>query len=267
MKLNYFALVLSLTSIASVHAASRNLCDDLVDSGSSNEQIEKCQAKFGVSDYYKEQQDKKKAQDDAKKVATDKEAQNKNNLEVKVFSKDDLADAGFGKPFFAIKGDYRNRKYSEERLTRGDDLCVYLGYEKALKSVVSQELWDNKKNPDNSVVRVNGQGLVIDHSHIGIKYDPELYKEKEGRFTIRKYTEITCIRRKDKTIEASNDALKRVTEDLVFLNDPNEGINSTQRDSSTSINNDSRAPKKETRTPYGYQAPDWMKDDSSSTSK
>jgi hypothetical protein len=259
MKFKYIAFVLSLASISYAQGAQRNLCDDLVDSGtSSSEQIKKCldDPRFGPSDHYKELEANKKIKVETAKVETADAAKKKDNLEIKKFNSDDLFDAGFGKPFYAIRGDYRNHRYKEKRITEGDALCSYLGYEKAIKSIVSPELWENK----NGNVKVDKQGLIVDTNMLGIiSKTPEIYHDEDYKFTVRKYVEITCVRRKDKAIDGSVDALKAVTEDLLMLN---EELNaSSKRDSNTGVNNGSRTNSgKDGKTTNGYNPPDWAKD-------
>ena len=260
MKLNSLAALLTLSVLSVAHAGGRNLCDDLYDAGnSSSEQIKKCQEKFGVSDTAKARVAADKLKSETAKTEEVDSTRKKENIEIKKFDQNELFEAGFGKPFYAIRGDYRNHKYKEKRITEGDSLCVYLGYEKAIKSIVSAEMWENKVNPDHSVAKVNKQGLVIDSSTFGGPKDPEIYTDESGKFTVRKYVEITCAKRKDKTIDASSDSLKLVTEDLVVLN---AEINATAKDQTSGIYNGSRSPAvtKETNTPNGYSAPEWTKD-------
>lgn len=258
MKLKMYALslgLIGLTTLSNAQAASRNLCDDLVDSGSSSaEQIKKCQDKFGVSDYAKEQADKKKIKEAADESASNTEAKKKENLEIKKFTKDDLFDAGFGKPFYAMRIDYRYRPPKEKRITDGDALCSYLGFEKSIKSIVSAEIMPEAADK---------KGLVVDTNFIGVvSKEPELYKDEDLKFTVRKYVEITCVKRKDKTIEGSADAYKKLTEDLLVLAPE---INSAKKDTTTVINNGPRTGK-EKSTPNGYNPPDWAKDDANSNS-
>lgn len=259
MKLKYFSLILLFTTITYAEAAQRNLCDDLIDSGTSSaEQIKKCLSdpRFGPSTYYKEQEANKKAKIEVAKTETEAENKNKDNLEIRIFNAEQLKDAGFGKPFYAIRGDYRNHGHKEKRITEGDALCSYLGYEKAIKSIVSAETWENK----NGNSKVDKQGLVIDTNILGIvSKTPEIYRDEEFNFTVRSYVEITCIKRKDKTIEGTKAALKSVTEDLLVLN---EELNAPAKsDPNARVNNGSRSNNLKTgKTQNGYNPPEWVKD-------
>jgi len=247
MKSNSLILLSFLTLSIPAFAATRNLCDDLVDSGSSSEQVQKCHDKFGKSDHFNESQKQKEVKvevDRAKKEETDKK---KSNIEFKKFTEADLLDAGFGKPFYAIRGDYRYRKYSEKRITEGDSLCKFLGYEKAVKSIVSPEIL-----PDNA----DKQGLIVDKNFLGVvSKEPEMYRDEDRKFTVRKYVELTCAKRKDKEVDSTNDMLKEVTEDLVVLNGV---LNIGARRDPGVINDASRGSVKEGSTPNGYKAPEWM---------
>jgi len=259
MKLEFCFIVLSLASISFAEGASRNLCDDLVDSGSSQEQIDKClkDPRFGRSEHYIEAEAKNKKKEDVAKLKTDEATTLKNNLEIKNFSSEELSEAGFGKAFYAIKGDYRNNRYEEERLTEGDVLCTYLGFEKALKSIVSPELYENK----NGVERVDKQGIIFSKKMLGFRVNtetPQIYRDEDYKFTVRKYVEIACVRRKDKSMDGSKDALKLVTEDLITLNGELNSKASSKRNSGE--NNGSRSgSEKEVKTPNGYTPPEWAK--------
>ena len=258
MKLEFcFIAVLSLACISFAEGASRNLCDDLVDSGtSSKEEIDKClkDPRFGPSEHYKEAEAKNKKKEDVEKLKTNEATTAKNNLEIKNFSSEELAEAGFGKAFYAIRGDYRNNRYKEKRLTEGDALCTYLGYEKAIKSIVSPELYENRNGE-----KVDKQGLVVDTNIFGIvSKTPEIYRDEDYKFTVRKYVEIACVRRKDKSLDGSKDALKVVTEDLITLNGELNSKVSGNRNSG--VNNGPRSgSEKEAQTPNGYTPPEWAK--------
>lgn len=246
-------LITTLTSTSVALSASRNLCDDLIEKGSaSSEQIAKCQAKFGESDHYKEQTQKKKWQEEAEKKATDEEARKKENIEFKKFTGAELEDAGFGKPFYAIKVDYKNPyRPKEKRITEGDALCKYLGYEKAVKSIVSGEI-----HPDNA----DKNGLIIDTNFLGMtNKEPDLYHDEDLKFTVRKYVELTCAKVKVKDGTAA-DLLKEVAEDLVVLNTE---LNAPKKDSTTAIDNGPRKPAGDSKTPNGYKKPDWASQESS----
>ncbi len=123
----FFKSIVLITSLSTTPAFSavRNLCDDLIESGkSTDEQIKKCQAKFGISEHHLEQEQKKKWQADAAKASTDAEIKKKENVEFRKFTAEQLEEAGFGKPFYAIRVDYRNQyKPKEKRITDGDALC------------------------------------------------------------------------------------------------------------------------------------------------
>lgn len=258
MKLKYFFILLSLSALNTANALQRNLCDDLVDSETSTPlHINKCHEKFGISEHYKAQQEKevKKVEDDKTKEEQGKK--NKDNLEIKKFSQDDLFDAGFGKPFISVKISYRNRIASEEALTKPDALCAYLGYEKAIDGTHSTEYWENKT--DNNGVKVDMQGLVIDTNFLG-KHSktPEIYRDKEGKYAIRKYTEISCVKRKNKDMDGSQaliDAIKEVKPRI------DASVRPVSKDESPGVNNTSRSNSKPGKTPNAYTPPDWAKND------
>ena len=249
---NILALfVFSFSAISVSFASNRNLCDDLIDSGTSSEaDIFRClnDSRFGHSDHFKEMEALKKNNANIEKFGEDKMTKEKDNIEIKIFKEDDLFNAGFGKPFYAIRGDWRHNGYKEKRITEGDNLCQYLGYEKALMSKVSGELWENK----NNIVKVDKQGLILDTNIWGNLKSPEIYRDEENEFTVRKYIEINCLRRKDKNLGGSADALKKVVEDLIRLPDD---LNTSSTNSNTRVNNESRfsTGQETSLTPFGYK--------------
>ncbi len=256
MLLKSIVLITSL-STTPAFSAVRNLCDELVESGkSSDEQIKKCQAKFGISEYHLEQEQKKKWQTEATKASTAAEIKKKENVEFKRFSGAELEEAGFGKPFYAIRVDYKNQyKPKEKRITDGDALCKYLGFEKAVKSIVSSEI-----HPDHA----DKNGLILDTNFLGMtSKTPELYKDEDLKYTVRKYMEITCAKVKLKD-ESTPDLLKEVAEDLVVLN---VELNAPKKDNTSAIDNGPRKPAGEGKTPNGYKKPDWATQETKTVTK
>jgi hypothetical protein len=264
MNLKHLSFILCLSGISFAEASSRNLCDDLIDSGTSSpEQIKRCleDPRFGPSDYYKDQETLKKKKEQEANIEADKAAKTEKNIETKKFSEDELFDAGFGKPFYAIRGDYSNNQYKEKRITEGDALCSYLGYEKALASRISQELWENK----NNTVKVDKQGLILPTNFFGmVSKTPEIFHNDEDKYTVRKYVELTCIRRKDKDLDGSKEAIETVTEQLSRMPDELNASQSPKfNEVDTSANNAPRSiTEKNTdkTTPFGYRPPGSSKD-------
>ena len=251
MTFKAFLLSVSLLAVyphTNVMAASKNLCDEMVASGNSSEaQIAKCIAKFGESDFYKENNQKKKWQAEVDAAKSAEDAAKKANIEAKKFTSADLDEAGFGKPFFAIRVDYSNiRKPKEKRITEGDALCAYLGYEKALKSIVSAEIMPGEANKN---------GFIIDTSFIGtVSKEPEMYVDKDEKYTVRKYVEITCAKVSSKEVAGTAAELGKVAEDLIVLN---VMMNSPKEDKSAGVNDGPRKPAGEGKSPMGYKKPDW----------
>lgn len=228
-----------------VMAASKNLCDEMVASGkSTDEQIAKCIAKLGESDFYKETQQKKKWQEEANAAKSSEEAAKKANIQAKKFTAADLDEAGFGKPFFAIRLDYSNiYKPKEKRITEGDALCKYLGYEKVLKSIVSAEIMPGDANKN---------GFIVDTSLFGsVSKEPEMYVDKDEKYTVRKYVEITCAKVNSKEIKGTADELNKVAEDIIILN---QQINAPKASENKGINDGPRKPAGDGKsTPFGYK--------------
>ncbi|MBC7429246.1 MAG: hypothetical protein H7336_11575 [Bacteriovorax sp.] len=249
--MTFKTLLFSFTLIAAIEAqaAVKNLCDDMIASGKSTDnQIKKCLAKMGESDTYKENLQKKKWQADADSAKSAETAAKKANIVSKKFSSSELDDAGFGKSFFAMRVDYSNmRKPKEKRITEGDALCKYLGFDKALKSIVSAEIMPGDANKN---------GLIVDTSFLGVvSKEPELYVDKDEKYTVRKYVEVTCAKVKSKEVAGTEDELSKVAEDLIVLN---ETFNAPKSDDKSAAQNDGpRKPAEDGKTTNGYKRPDW----------
>ncbi len=267
--MTFKTLLLSLTLISthsylsaqeapSATRAKRNLCDDMVDSGkSTDEQISKCIAKMGESEHSKAKKAQKGLQRLAEEAKSAEAAAKKANIETKKFSAAELTEAAFGKSFYAISIDFSNkREPKQERITKGDSLCKYLGYEKALKTIVSGEIMP---------VDAHKNGLIIDTNFFGVvKKEPELYEDDEAMKTVRKYVEITCAKVISAEVAGTADELGKVVEDLYVLN---QTFNATASDSNNGVNDGSRAPSEVNKTPNSVKVPEWMKDQPASDSE
>lgn len=252
--MTFKTLLFSITLMAGLshleaNATVKNLCDDMIASGkSTDQQIKKCIAKFGESDTYKENIQKKKWQADADSAKSSEAAAKKANIESKKFTSAELDEAGFGKSFYAFRIDYSNqRRPKEKRLTEGDALCKYLGFDKALKSIVSAEIMPEEANKN---------GLIVDTSFLGVvDKEPELYVDKDEKYTVRKYVELTCAKVKSKEIAGTQEELSKVAEDLIVLN---ETFNAPKKDDKSSgVDDGPRKPAGEGKTSNGYKRPDW----------
>lgn len=245
-----FTLLASF-SVVPTHAAIKNVCDDMMASGkSTDEQVAKCVAKFGESDTYKENIQKKKWQQDVDRAKNAEAAARKGNIEAKKFTSKDLSDAAFGKSFYAYRIDYSNiRKPKEKRITDGDSLCSYLGYDKALKSVVSEEILPTE---------ANGNGFIIDTNIFGgVKKEPELYVDKDEKYTTRRYKEITCAKVISKDVDGTLEELRKAVEDVAII-PGNDDLNPPKLEKVKSVNDGPRKPAEDGKTPNGYKRPEWI---------
>lgn len=264
MNFKFLALSFSLLFFSGARAASRNFCDDLIDANNSSaEDIANCQKQFGVSAFYSEQQENQKTQSQSSAlVAADTDKKIK-NLETQEFSAQDLSKAGFGQPFFARTDDYRTGPEVNDELTSRDDLCVYLGYEKATASILSKQINQPDANGKGLIYKIPRMDKIARKLGITTVPKPAIYKQDNPKVGVRKYISITCIRRKDKALDPSSDAIKSV----IFKKEEIENaINQAPTDNTSQIDNTKREAKK-VSTPHGYKIPDWMKDDSKSGSQ
>lgn len=245
-------LIFIIVFSPSVFSVTKNLCDDLANTDASEDQIKKCWDKFGKSDTAVEKE-KSETLKKATEVKNEQiKAEKESNIEVKKFTESDLQDAGFGKDFYAIKYSNKfiiNGKPKESKLTKGDSMCQYLGYEKAIKIELSPKIAGED---------MYKKGLFVDTTFGIVSKEPELFSDNDAGISVRKFTEISCARRKDKNADPNNDTLKNLAEAVPVLN---EVFTSSKQDKQVPVNNDPRSnTAKEGGTPYGYKKPDWATD-------
>ncbi len=241
-----------MVSLSLVQAAQKNRCDFI--DAASVELIKKCQSEHGLSAYAKEQNEKKSLDLATSQSATAEEAKQKSNLEIKKFGKDELLEASYGKPFIAVRIDYRTRPAKEKRITEGSALCKYLGFEKSIKAEFSENL---------SPEIVDKKGLIINTSLIGqASKEPDLYSDEELKFEARTYVSISCVKRKDAKLEGSDNVMKKFTEETSIVSVGRVGATNPQK---TEVDDRSREGKEDSA--YGYKRPEYMKDGAGAAAK
>lgn len=256
-KLNLCLTLSLLLSVSVAQAAKRNLCDDLVESNTAQTEVDRCVAKFGESDTYKEYKRKEEIKSGAKHLQDEAKLIQNGKVSMKKFSEADLDEISFGKSFFAVAVDYSKLgNPKEKRLTESDDLCAYLGYSKAIESTLSPEI-----NPR----KANKNGLTLDKSFFGnIKEEPKIYEDNSGTKHIRKYVSITCARLEQGASSEITKDLKKIVENVITLS-----AWENTAESETSINSSNRSTRGEQKkvrkeektnpTPFGHKVPDFMK--------
>jgi len=244
-------LVLSTTFLMifttkSLCAVTRNVCDDYVELKKSDDQIQKCIAARGESETYKQNLQKKKWLDSKEALKETEDAAKKANIETKKFSEKDIEDA-LGMPIFAYKIDYSKIVTGEpKRLTKGDTLCKFLGFEKSLKSSFSGFI---------EAVDAYENGIVIDDYWIGGgPKEPEVFKDKSITHYILKFKEITCAKVISKDVPGTSDLLKEVAEDIGSLS-PGFIEGKTMKKDDVEVDDSQRKEKIKNpgKTPYGYE--------------
>lgn len=234
-------------------AAKRNVCDDLVESGSSEADITRCIAKFGESDTYKKYIQRQALESGAQSIQNESKIVQSNKVTMKKFTEAELDEISFGKSFYATKKDYSSLlDKKEEVLTSGDNLCKYLGYEKAIRSTLSPEIGPKKAHKN---------GLILDKTLFGkIKEEPKMYEDAKYKFNVRKYIDITCAKTEEGISKAMANELKEMVESVNRLNKWPSEQNSPV---APSVDNSQRSgqktkPAKES-VPYQHKTPDFMK--------
>ncbi len=247
MKINAVLLSVSfLVSFSSftLQAATRNACDDLVDLKKSDEAIEKCIKRLGPSETYTITLQKKKWSDSQAVIKESEEAAKKANVQSKKFTEKEIEDQ-LGMPIYAYKIEYsKNVNGVPERLTKGDTLCKFLGFEKSLKSSFSGFI-----KPENAYEN----GFIIDDYWIGkAPKEPEIFKDKSVTYYILKYKEITCAKVISKDVPGASDVLREVAEDIGSLN-PGFLEGASAKKDVTEVDDSQRGKTKPTgSTPFGY---------------
>jgi hypothetical protein len=257
--MTFKTLLLSLTLLAiqpfsEAEAISKNLCDDLVEKKGlsvDDRVVTDCLAVHGESTNFKNLRKKSKWESDKKASTEAEEAAKKGSIETKVFTEADLVN-GVGLrtfPIFAKRYEYKvnirtGTKIKEERITDGDLLCEQLGYQKAWKTILSAEIIG--ENADK-------QGMYF-YDGIGTNKF-KLYEDKDQKYTVRKYVEITCARVTKDAPKGAEALMKETTEMLITLNSE---FNGSDRDDSVDVHDGARKPadkKPESvgKTPHSYE--------------
>jgi hypothetical protein len=262
MKSILFSLTfLAVVPFGVVHAVSENTCDNMIKSGNfSDKDIQDCVKKFGESDSYKQNMAAKNAKEAADNAAKAKGASVKGNIETKKFTENELKI--FGKPIFSDRLKWKNKAVADEKkITEGDSLCKYLGYDKAMSSERQEILADDAV----------GKGFTIGKALFGgVNKEPELYTEKDEKYTVRKFTEIICARVISKSVDGTMEELKKITEQIQnysYGETPRAPAEEDKEEKSKSdkVNDKARDRTKDRfeggSTPYGPQVPDYIKND------
>lgn len=245
MKFNLLFVCVALVSTfssANLRAAMRNACDDLVDAKKPEEKIQVCLKRLGESDTYKSNIQQKKLEAEQNAIRVSEEAAKKANIETKSFSAIDLENQ-LGFPFYAFRIDYsKGMPGVEKRITPGDSLCKFLGYEKSLKVSISADIFPKFANKN---------GFVIGKNIIGIDKKPELFEDEGVEYAVRQYNEITCAKVISKDIVGTDEALRKQIE---AISHETRSINtSIDEDLDSEIDDSPRRPANKKSTQHGYK--------------
>lgn len=253
--MSFKTLLFSITLLAiyplfEVEAVSKNLCDELVEKKGlavDDRIVTDCLAVHGESTNFKNLRKKSKWDTDKKTSLEAEEAKKKGSIETKVFTEADLVN-GVGLrqfPIFAKRYEYKvnirtGTKIKEERITDGDLLCEQLGYQKAWKTILSAEIVG--ENADK-------QGMYF-HDGFG-KNQFKLYEDKNFKYTVRKYVELTCARVTKDAPKGADALMKETTEMLITLNSE---VNSPAKTGNVGEDDGARKPAEKSvgKTPHGY---------------
>jgi hypothetical protein len=168
------------------------------------------------------------------------------DVQFKKFSSEELLIAGSNKSILAFTTDYRKKPIREIRITTGNNLCHFLGFEKAFKSVISNELFNFEKT-----------GMVIKNKYFLPEDSREVetseFNVEDKGISVRKFNEITCVKLKITSTEDSKKKLKLMDEEIFKLADDSL---TTKSDSDKRINN---GPRTNSAKPVAYPPPDWAK--------
>lgn len=241
-----------LLPVFSTPAQIRNLCDDLIDSKTEEKYVQECFDKYGKSSYRISLDDKKERKAVDKEKDTIWMAERKANIEYATFTDSTIKERSFGKSIYAFKHYYNNQKTKIPEVTRiseGDHVCRYLGYEKVIKSVISPEIYG---------AEMTGQGIIVDTTLFGDRPKiPDVFKDTDKKMAVRKYLEITCAKRKDVNADPENVILKDIVEDVQKIGSianptpPSPPKESTNRRSMPKEVDEGESSK------FGYRPPEW----------
>jgi hypothetical protein len=226
-KFNLSGLVILTMALSFSVNAKTNLCDTLEDNGGSLDAVKTCRERVGESKAYKE------------KMRLQREAERRSAQVIrKEFSENDLLEAGFGNPFYAqeIKYRYDGRGIltmkEGKRLTKGDALCKYLGFEKAEVSRIKDELIDAEQ--------AHGKGLIVSTNWIGAhSKEPAVYDiGKDYDHGVKTYESIVCVKLKQ---GADQEILSKVVEQVILINDQVNADAGSEDKQNIRVNDSSRS--------------------------
>lgn len=147
-----------------------------------------------------------------------------------------------GFPFYAFRIDYsKGTPGIEKRITHGDSLCTFLGYEKSLKVSVSADIFPKF---------AHNNGFVIGKNLIGIDKQPELFEDEGVDYAVRQYNEITYAKVISKYIVGTDEALRKQIE---AISHETSSINISIEDLDSEINDSPRRPADKKSTLHGYK--------------
>jgi hypothetical protein len=234
--------ILAITSFSTAHAKSPEMCEEMVISGkSSDEEIEACIKGEGETESIRELMAEKRikaAQEESKSKSSDQLVVD-NNFESKKFTDADLRKAAYGKAIYAQRIQYKGRDAKVKTLTESDDLCKYLGYEKAIGiTTLSGEI-----APTIS----NANGITIDVGLFGTS--KELYKSEN--YYVRSFKSITCAKNPSKD-EVVRKVFKEMKESIETL-PGSEDLSPPKNEEKDAVNNTPRKSKDIKTTPFSYE--------------
>ena len=244
MKIKLLGLIGLLLLSTNSFAAEKNDCDRMIEDGFPMSAVKLCWDREGKSEYYLqrqaaerqnyEQDQAEAARQEAQRVAEARRVANlKKAIVKKTFSFLDLKKEFYGMPVVAVKRTFKYKsgnfdKTVDKTLTKGADICKYLGFDKATNVEI------NSKEVDSFDVKgfyVEKKTPLFSNS----SYKKEVFKEKHEDVVALYLRSVTCVRSK----VANNELLESMEEAVRFLEaDINTGAPIIR--TNVAVNNSSR---------------------------
>ncbi len=227
----YWTMAASFTlliGMSSAFAQDVHICEELMRQEHTEADMKKCIEEFGEPESFRTNRDEQRRSDQAREE-TQRELEKYYD---KSFTAQELLR--FGAPYVALQGLYRNdgRVRRIKKMTKPQDLCIYLGYEKALNDGQLSEIMEDFEHDGFVGVKVDSYTDQSGLTHS----DAEQFKFNDRQPSyIQVYKSITC-RRERKEGDPQSSTVQSDSSEQPVSSAPARSVNtSTRRNNSGTL--------------------------------
>ncbi len=206
------------------YSQSIHICEELMRQEHTPAELQRCIDEFGEPESIREARREREREQRSRQEA----AQERARYYDKSFSGSELLR--FGAPYVAVQGLYRNdgRVRRVKKITKPDELCIYLGFERALDDGSLSDIMEDYQHP--GFVGVEASGYIDQYGVAQTKAEQFKFNDRKPSY-IQVYESITCRRerrRGDPVVQEQPVAAQPVS------SDSGDNVNSTSRRSTQS---------------------------------